>query len=56
MGFMPFGKKTKLSNTIKKHQRQKIYIGNVTSEWNELKENLEELSCRVSSRLIKRYI
>ena len=54
---MPFGKKTKLSNAIKKHPVQKIYIGNVMSEWNELKENLKvKNDVELSSLLIKRYI
>ena len=53
---MPFGKKTKLRNTTKKHQMQKIYIGNVMSEWNELKENLKiKNDIELSSLLIKRY-
>ena len=38
---MRFGKKTKLNNTTKKHQVQKIYIGNVMSEWNKSKEHLK---------------
>ena len=50
------GKRQNSGILQKKHQMQKIYIGNVMSEWNELKENLKiKNDIELSSLLIKRY-